>query len=64
MTDAFHDCQKVEKTVWLCDLFIFKDSTFTAVKKDAKFLTRYVKRVLTVNRKCTKGAPFLTKIVY
>ena len=37
MTDAFHDRQKVEKTFWFCDLFIVKDSTFTAVKRDAKF---------------------------
>ena len=38
MTDAIHDCHKVEKTFWFCDLFIFeKDSTFTAVKRDAKF---------------------------
>ena len=54
MTDAFHDRQKVEKTVWFCDLFIFKDSTFTAVKRDAELYTRYVKRVLIGNRKCTK----------
>ena len=28
-----------------------KDSTFTAVKRDANFLTRYEKRVPSVNRK-------------
>ena len=64
MTDVFHDCQKVEKTVWFCDLFIFKDSTFTVVKRDAELYTRYVKRVLIGNRKCTKGAPILSKMVY
>ena len=64
MTDVFHDRQKVEKTVWFCDLFIFKDSTFTAVKRDAELYTRYVKRVLIGNRKCTKGAPILSKMVY
>ena len=30
---------KDEKTFWFCDLGIFKDSAFTAVKRDAKFLT-------------------------
>ena len=39
------------------DLFILKDS---AVKKDAKFQTRYVKRVPFVNRR----RPFLSKVVY
>ena len=34
----------------ICDLF-FKDSAFTAGKGGEKFLTRYVKEVLFVNRR-------------
>ena len=41
----------------------FKDSAFTAVKRDVKFLTMYVKGVPFVNRSYTKGVPFLSKIV-
>ena len=36
---------KKRETIWLCELGIFKDSAFTAVKRDAKFLTRCVKGV-------------------
>ena len=36
-TDAFHAYEKVEKTFWFCDLFVLKDSAFTAAKRDAKF---------------------------
>ena len=35
-----------------------KDDAFTAVKKDAKFYTRYVKGVPFVNNRYTKGVPF------
>ena len=38
--------------------------SFTAVEKDAKFETRYVKEVPFVNGRYTKGAPFLPKMVY
>ena len=38
-----------------------KDSVFTAVKRDEKFLTRYVKGVPFVNRRYTKGVSFLSK---
>ena len=41
-----------------------KDSAFTAVKRDAKFYTRYVKGVPFVNRRYTKGVPFSWKMVY
>ena len=36
LTDAFYGCEKVEKRFWFCDLFktYFKDSEFTAVKRD------------------------------
>ena len=43
LTDAFYGCERVEKTFWFCNLFIFKDSTFTAVKRDANLLSRNVK---------------------
>ena len=36
----------------------FEDSGFTAVKRDAKFSTRYVKGIPFVNRRYTKGVPF------
>ena len=30
--------EKIEKTFWFCDCFIyFKDGAFTAVKREAKF---------------------------
>ena len=35
-----------------------KDSAFTAVKRDAKVLTRCVKGVPFVNRRYTEGVPF------
>ena len=35
-----------------------KESAFTAVERDAKFQTRYVKGVPFVNRRYTKGVPF------
>jgi len=35
--------------------FYLKDSAFTAVIRDAKFLTRYVKGKSFVNRDYTKG---------
>ena len=40
-----------------------KDIEFTAVKSDAKFKPRYVKRVPIVNRRYKKGLPFLSKMV-
>ena len=44
----------------------FKESAFTAVKRDAKFYARYVKGVAFVNRRCmkAKGLPFLSQLVY
>ena len=30
-----NSCKKVQKIFWVCDLFILKDSAFTAVKRDA-----------------------------
>ena len=43
----------------------FKDSAFTLrAVKNAKFETRYVKRVPFINRGYTKEAPFRSKLVY
>ena len=39
----------------------FKDSGFTEVKRDGKSQTNYVKGV-PVNRRCSKGVPFLSVI--
>jgi len=41
--------------------FIFY-SAFTAVKRDSRFLTKYVKRVLFINGRYTKGVTFLPKM--
>ena len=59
----FMAVKKNEKTFWFCDLAIFKDSAFTAVKRDAKVLTRYVKGVRFFNIRYTKGVPFPSKLV-
>ena len=55
--------KKNEKTFWFCDLAVLKDSAFTAVKRDAKVLTRYVKGVRFFNIRYTKGVPFPSKLV-
>ena len=39
--------------------FYLNDIAFTAVKRDPKFYTRYVKGVPFVYRRSTKGVPFL-----
>ena len=41
-----------------------KENVITALKRDAKFSTRYVKRVPFVNRGYTKGVPFRLKMVF
>ena len=53
--------KKNEKTFWFCDLGIFKDSAFTAVKRNAKVLTRYVTAVRFFNIRYTKGGTFPIK---
>ena len=55
---------KVEKTFRFCDYQ--KDSAFTAVERDAKPYTRYVKGVPFVNRRVNESATFSVKssIVY
>ena len=39
-------------------------STFTAVKRDINFSTRYVKGAPFFNRRYTKSVPSLSKVVY
>ena len=41
-----------------------KDSALTAVKRDPKFYTGYVKGVPFINRRYTKGVFFLSEMVY
>ena len=48
-------CGKVKKTLLFYDLLMFKDNTLTSVKRDAKFLTRYVRQVPFLNRRYRKG---------
>lgn len=43
--------------------FIFY-TAFTAVKRDSRLLTKYVKRVLFINGRYTKGISFLPNMVY
>ena len=55
-------CEIVEKTFSLCGVLI-SILLLTAVKKDARFYYRYVNGVQFVNRRYTKGVPFLLKMV-
>ena len=64
LTDEFYGFIKSRKrSIFVIDSYL-KDSDFTAVKRDAKFLTRYVKGVPFVNRGYMKGVPFPLKIAY
>ena len=61
LTDDFHGFIKSRKrSIFVVDSS-FKDSAFTAVKRDAKFKTRYVKGVLFVNKRHTIGVTFSQK---
>ena len=63
-TDEFYGVIKSGKhSIFVIDSYL-NDSAFTAVKRDEKFLTRYVKGASLVNRKYTKGVPFSWKTVY
>ena len=44
-------------SIFVMDSYL-QDSAFTAVKRDAKVLTRYLKGVPFANRRYTKGVPF------
>ena len=52
-----------KRSIFVTDSY-WKDSAFTAVKRDAKSQTRYVKGVPFVNRRYMKGVPFLWKMVH
>ena len=55
-------CEIVEKTFSLFGVLI-SILLLTAVKRDARFYYRYVNVVQFVNRRYTKGVPFLLKMV-
>ena len=58
LTDEFYGFIKSRKrSISVIDSCL-KDSAFTGVKRDAKFQTRYVKGVPSVNRRYSKGVPF------
>ena len=40
------------------------DNALTAIKRDTRCETRYVKEVLLVDKRDTKGVPFLSKMAY
>ena len=57
-------CVKVDNMSWFCDFFSIFYSAFTAVKRDSRFLTKYVKRVLFINGRYMKGISFPPNMVY
>ena len=59
LTGEFYGFIKSRKRSFFVIDSYLNDSVFTAVKRDAKFKTRYVKGVLVPfdNRRCTKGVP-------
>ena len=58
LTDEFYgSINPRTRSIFVIDSYL-KDSAFTAVKRDAKFYTRYVKGVTFVNRRYTRGVPF------
>ena len=62
---SIYGCEKVDNMSWFCDFFFFIFySAFTAVKRDSRLLTKYVKRVLFINGRYTKGISFLPNMVY
>ena len=61
LADEFYGFIKSRKnSVGVIDFYL-KDRRFTAVKRDTKFKTRYVKGAPSVNRRYTKGSPFFVK---
>lgn len=60
---SIYACEKVDMS-WFCDFFSIFHSAFTAVKRDSRLLTKYVKRVLFINGRYTKGISFLPNMVY
>ena len=58
LTDEFYSFIKsAKRSIFVIDSYL-NDRAFIAVKRDAKFKTRYVKGVPFVNRRYTKGVPF------
>ena len=59
-----HSWEKVEKTFLISFVIYsyFKDSAFTAVKRDAKFGTRCAKGEPFVDKSLTKGVPFFAEV--
>ena len=64
VNDAFCDCGEDGKRSGFVVYSHFKNSAFQAIKRDAKFPARYVKKVPFLTEKYTKGVPFLPKMVY
>lgn len=60
---SIYGCEKVDMP-WFCDFFFIFHCAFTAVKRDSRLLTKYVKRVLFINGRYTKGISFLPYMVY
>ena len=61
LTEEFYGLIKSRKrSIFLIDCHI-NERAFTSVKRDAKLLNRYVKGVPCVNRRYTKGIPFVVK---
>ena len=52
-----------KRSIFVIDSYL-NDNKFTAVKRDVKFWTRYVKGVPFVNRRHTKGVPCSWKMVH
>ena len=64
LTNKFYGFIKSRKpSIFVTDSHL-KDDAFTAVKRDIKFYTRYVKGEPFVNKRYTKGVPFSWKMVY
>ena len=64
LTDEFYGFIKSRKrSIFVIESYL-NERAFTAVKRDAKFQTRYVKRVIVINRRYTKRGPFSRKRVY
>ena len=71
LTHAFYGCDKVKKTFWFCDLFIFQRqfifSSSIPFKKgrERSKLDKIVKGVPFAHRRNMKpGVTFLSKVVY
>ena len=57
-TDEYYGFRKSRTRSFFANDYHLKFGTFTAVKRDTKFQTRYVKRQPFVSRRYTEGVPF------